>query len=134
MADANTQRELNRLYWESGASVSEIAGQLDISRRALYDGIEPRPADQPCPKCGGSLVFRNRTALENREASCPDCGHETELTGATTNGDGADAARPREPGPGRRGLPELDNAPVTGTVFIAGLALGALVAHLIQRR
>lgn len=134
MADANTQRELNRLYWESGASVSEIAGQLDISRRALYDGIEPRPTGRPCPACGASLVFRNRTALENREASCPECGHETELAGTAADGDGADTAGPREPGPGRRGLPELENPPVTGTAFIAGLALGALVAHLIQRR
>lgn len=135
MADANTQRELNRLYWESDASVSDIADRLDISRRALYDGIEPRPAGEACPECGAALVFRNRTALENREASCPRCGFETELDAATPA-----AERPREPGrpstprSGRRTLSEMDTAPVTGTAFLAGLALGALTAYLVQRR
>ena len=134
MADANTQRALNRLYWESDASVSEIADQLDISRRALYDGIEPRPAGQQCPECGASLVFRNRTALENGEATCPDCGFEAQLDEAPARSE----PEPQAPGaasrPGRPPLPELDSAPVMGTAFVAGLALGALAAHLIQRR
>ena len=78
------------------------------------------------------MVFRNRTALERREASCPECGHETTL--AAAGADHPDTPEPRESRPRRRRIPELDDAPVTGTAFIAGLALGALVAHLIQRR
>lgn len=137
MADPNTERELNRLYWESDASVSEIADRLDISRRALYDGIEPHPAGQPCPECGAPLGFRNRTALENREAACPECGHETQLgeaeEGALPPGSGREgSATSREPLTSRR-LPDADSGPVLGTAFIAGLLIGALVTFLIER-
>ena len=137
MADPNTQRELNRLYWESDASVSEIADRLDISRRALYDGIEPHPAGQPCPECGAPLGFRNRTALENREAECPECGYETELSepeeaSGTTGAAGEGSPAPKEPLATRR-LPDAGSGPVLGTAFIVGLLVGALVTFLIER-
>lgn len=79
MDDPQTRDELNRRYWESDASVSEIADELDISRRALYDGIEPLPAGVPCPACGGMLGFRNRTAAENQAVECAECGRELAL-------------------------------------------------------
>ena len=134
MSDASTETELNRLYWETDASVSEIADRLDISRRTLYDGIEPRPAGQRCPECGAPLGFRNRTALENGEAECPACGYETEVAasdiraaaeGATT-GDGPTQPRPRR-------LPPAGSGPALGTAFVAGLLVGALVTYLSER-
>ena len=134
MADATTARELNRLYWESDLSVSEIADRLDISRRALYDGIEPLPAGRPCPECGEELVFRNRTAAENREAECPECGHETTLE----PGDGP--SRPMASAPSRkeplrrRAVPVPGSGPVLGTAFLTGLVVGALATSLFHRR
>lgn len=131
MADSSTAPELNRLYWETDASVSEIADQLDISRRALYDGIEPRPAGRRCPECGAPLGFRNRTALENQEAECPACQFATELDEAAAEGE-TTAGGPTEPASPRR-LPEAGSGPVLGTTFIAGLVLGAVITYLIER-
>lgn len=138
MADPNTAKELNRLYWESDASVADIADRLDISRRALYDGIEPRPAGRPCPECGAPLGFRNRTALANREAECLECGLATELEAgpgpaARRAGAAPDAAGDRPPeGPlGRpRSLPTAGSGPILGLAFLAGLTLGALASYL----
>lgn len=137
MADPNTERELNRLYWDTDASVSEIADRLDISRRALYDGIEPRPAGRPCPQCGAALGFRNRTALETGEAKCPECGFEMELEPPEAAGEADDEAT----GAGgnisglvdRRRLPDAGSGPVLGGTFLAGLAVGALVTFLARR-
>lgn len=144
MADDTTNRELNRLYWESDASISEIANQLDISRRALYDGIESRPAGRDCPECGAPLGYRNRTALENGEAECPECGLTVQLDAGepgrqdrtepagdpsrSTDTDEVEERARRAPS-----LPELEDAPMLSTVFLAGLAMGALAAHLIRR-
>lgn len=105
MDDQQTREELNRRYWESDASVSEIADELDISRRALYDGIEPLSAGVPCPVCGGTLGFRNRTAAENQEAECPECGREMPLEEAR----GAAGAQPDR---GRRRTPRTPDAAV----------------------
>ena len=134
MADATTTaRELNRLYWESELSISDIADRLDISRRALYDGIRPYPAGEPCPECGTELGYRNRTALENGEAECPNCGYETELDadGAPSGARPADGHPPRVPS---RPVPRMGSGPVLGTAFLTGLALGALAASVFHRR
>jgi transposase-like protein len=42
--DPSIQAEANRLYWETDESVAEIARRFDLSRRALYDAIEPLPS------------------------------------------------------------------------------------------
>lgn len=136
MLDADTSAELNRLYWESDRSVGEIADQLDLSRRALYAGIEPRPAGAPCPECGEGLVYRNRTALENREAECPDCGRPVELEDqrAAPAGDlaGPDVERHWRPVP----LPRADSGsgPLLAIALLGGLALGAVVGYLNRSR
>ena len=135
MADEHTEKELNRLYWESDASVSEIADRLDISRRAIYEGIEPRPAGQSCPECGAPLGFRNRTALENREAECPQCGYETEiaLSGWDEVPEATRRAAPSE-APARRSLPRAGSGSVAGGAFLTGLVVGALVTAIFHRR
>lgn len=153
MADDETRREINRLYWGSDASVGEIADRLGVSRRALYDNIEPAPADASCPDCGGKLGYRNRTAAEKREASCPDCGHERRLTADTAT---TVAERPAEDDVGAAGVPEdpeierqergavlspmpprslptMANGPVLGGAILAGLAVGAALTLLARR-
>lgn len=132
MANADTHSELNRLYWESDASVSQIAGRLDISRRALYDGIEPRPADRPCPECGGPLGFRNRTALEEGTAECAECGYETRVESPSAGPEPAETTPPPRERP--RALADVGNAPALGSAFLTGLAMGAVVTFLVNRR
>lgn len=164
MDDPQTREELNRRYWESDASVSEIADELDISRRALYDGIEPLPAGVPCPACGGMLGFRNRTAAENQEVECAECGRELALGDArgAPAGAGAESADAQSPDaesadaqPGRRRTPrppELEQersaaalSPVRrvpdagsgmaiGGLVLLGLGMGALAAYLVRQR
>lgn len=149
MADEEKRREINRLYWGSDASVGEISDRLGVSRRALYDGIEPAPADQPCPDCGGRLGFRNRTAAENRAASCPDCGRELKLTqsGGSAKRETPDAtARPAaDPEVERqargaalapmppRSIPSSAQGAALGGAMLAGLAVGAALGYLARR-
>lgn len=133
MANADTRTELNRLYWESDASVSEIARRLDISRRALYDGIEPLPAGRPCPECGAPLTFRNRTAEEDRKAECPECGYETELEPERAGSKASAAGRPAADRVAPA-LPDVGSGPLLGSAFVTGLALGAAVTYLLHRR
>lgn len=161
MDDQQTREELNRRYWESDASVSEIADELDISRRALYEGIEPLPAGVPCPVCGGTLGFRNRTAAENQEVECTECGREMPLEdarGATEpaaeeDRDPEDAQPGRRPGRRRtprppeleqersaaamspiRRVPDAGNGVAIGTIVLLGAGVGALAAYLVLKR
>lgn len=141
MADDQTRAEINRLYWGSDASVGDIADRLGVSRRALYDSIDPTPAGEPCPDCGSELQFRNRTAAERRDASCPECGREERLTGGPSGG--ADLLRDpqveqmargarRSPMP-TRDVPASASAPAVGGALLAGLAAGALIAYAVRR-
>ena len=79
MATEPSRLEANRLYWETDASVGHIAETLGISRRALYDLLERIPAPDPCPDCGGPLLFTNRLARSTGEAQCGACGVTTTL-------------------------------------------------------
>lgn len=140
MPDRRTTEELNRLYWGSDASVAEIADRLGISRRALYDGIEPQPADVPCPACGDRLVFRNRMAADRREATCEACGREEKLPAP------GESPLAGDPGPERqeRGallspipplpVPGTTSGPALGGALLAGLAAGAALGWLVRRR
>jgi uncharacterized Zn finger protein (UPF0148 family) len=115
--------EANRLYWETDDSVSEIAERLEISRRALYEAVEPLPTDTPCPVCGGPLVFENRSARTGGQASCPICAE----TGATeTEG----------PPPAPQLLDEThERTFLVGGAALAGAAIGALMTFaLVSRR
>lgn len=127
-------REVNRLYWETDASVGDIADRLDISRRALYDAIQPAPAPVPCPECGGPLGYRNRTAREQGDAECGGCGAEV--------GVARDAvAQEKEGGrmPPAVGSPldlETMNASrglLLGGAVLTGVAVGALIGFIGRR-
>ncbi len=68
----------NRSYWDSDASVNEIAAELDLSKGSLYGMIRPRGAAIDCPECGSELEYPNRTARDKRFVTCPACGLEEE--------------------------------------------------------
>jgi hypothetical protein len=132
--DPNTRAELNRLYWETDASVADIGDRLDISRRALYEGIEPRPAGVPCSECGSPLVYRNRTALDNREAECLDCGHGEEL-GDQELVEDPEVEQYRHAAalaPVRRVSYE-GHGPLLGIALLVGLAAGTLTVYWVRR-
>lgn len=141
--DDQLVRQVNRLYWSTEASVADIADQLDISRRALYDAIQPAEAEGECPECGGQLEYRNRTAKQRREAECPDCGREEDLDAAPAPAEALDpsAEEPeteQEDHAGARmplDVGSMDAARglwLTGAV-LAGAALGAVVGLLGRR-
>lgn len=131
MAEQDTREELNRLYWESDESVADIADRLDISRRAIYDGIDPLPANAPCPDCGAGLGFRNRTTAENLEAECPECGREVPLDSAAEP-EVEQELRAGALSPARR-VDVSGSGPAMGALLLAGMAIGAMAAYLFHR-
>lgn len=152
MVDDQIRGEINRLYWGSDSSVGDIADQLGISRRALYDNIDPRPAGALCPDCGAELGFRNRTAADRREVSCAACGSEHVLDGDPGDTPQPDGQARDQPGAGAGGpaveqqergarlspipprpVPGTISGPVLGSALVAGLAAGAAVGYLIRR-
>ncbi len=134
MTEDSARDQVNALYWESAASVADIADRLGISRRALYDMIEPRPAGARCPACGGELQFRNRTAAERLQPECAECGEETTLERAAEAAQSESATDPR---PGRRwGIASpAERAPKAwaGGALLAGLAAGAVAGFFLRR-
>lgn len=66
----------NTLYWDSDASVNDIAEDLDLSKGSLYGMVEPRGASLACPECGSELEYPNRTAREKGFVTCGNCGLE----------------------------------------------------------
>lgn len=130
--EGHLAREVNRLYWGTDASVADIAGRLDISRRALYDAIEPAPAHLPCPECGARLGYRNRTARGRGDAECDVCGAEVDIeptmAESHTSGNGT-----RETGASLERPADSSRALLIGGAVLTGVAVGALIG-LIGRR
>jgi hypothetical protein len=122
--EARAAAEANRRYWDTDESVGEIAERLQISRRALYEAVEPFPTGNNCPICGGPLSFENRSARTAGHATCPVC---EEI--------GAQDSETPDASP----APIIDDVEeraflVTGAA-LAGAAMGALLTFaLVQRR
>ena len=135
MLKRGPQAEANRLYWQTDQSVAQIADQLAVSRRALYELITPQGAGAACAQCGAVVVFVNRSAKSANLARCPDCGTECEIT-ADAN-DMQEHVPPYVAGwppaaaidPGLRA-----RAVKMGSVAVAGAAVGAIAGLLIVRR
>lgn len=66
----------NHLYWETKGSVAQIADRLGVSRRALYELIDPLPSGAECESCGAELYYGNRSAKANSTGRCLVCGNE----------------------------------------------------------
>ncbi len=142
--------EVNRLYWETETPVTEMAEELGISRRTIYDMLVPAPAAESCPECGGDLVYPNRSARLSGEAVCSVCGRTQDVTllhelsaaagaagaagtGLAARGRGAVAARPRgavtRAEPGAFALP-----PAIAVLVLAGVLVAVLAALLAPAR
>lgn len=137
--NATAAHEANRLYWQTDRSVADIAEQLSVSRRALYELIQPESSGIRCGSCNGDVVFSNRSAKTSSHGRCVDCGSECD-----TN------AEPVETGetltPYAAGWPRViqrqastnedvkGRAVQLGSAAIAGVAIGAMAALLITRR
>lgn len=123
-ADA-TAKEANRLYWETDHSVADIAQQLDISRRALYNAVLPLPLDSTCDVCGSPLVYENRSARTAGQPVCPACA-EVDTGDDHLTGDTADDAVPADPGEGP--------ATMIAAAALAGAVIGAAVTLAVVPR
>jgi hypothetical protein len=149
--DNGVVAEANRLYWESELSVGAIADQLGISRRALYEALDPEPAGAPCPDCGAELVFANRSAQIAGEAQCRGCGLEADVpfgmrppsARADRNGqfevpDAPENEQEATAGPAApldvEALALRERAVMLGGAALAGLVVGALAAFAATRR
>jgi len=72
--------EVNRTYWDTEKPVTQIAAELGISRRTIYDMLIPEPTGERCPTCGDELAYPNRSARLAGEGVCPTCGQTHDLT------------------------------------------------------
>ncbi len=122
MATQPSRLEANRLYWDTDTSVGHIADALGLSRRALYDLLEPLPAEQPCPACGSPLLFPNRLARAAGEAICGTCGAEERLPPTPRTGPArpSDALGTRSSGPAARQRPPRTAAEAAAARHAAG--------------
>lgn len=110
--------EANRLYWETETSVADIAQQLELSRRALYDSVDPLPTSGSCEVCGTPLVYENRSARNAGVETCPSC-----------SADGEDEAEAPAPRTAQRVRTEMEGEDVQRAVRMGGAALaGAALA------
>ena len=75
-SDAELKLRANDAYWQSDASVNELADRFDLSKSALYSLIAPLPAPGSCPNCKGRVEYPNRTARDKALVQCPACGFE----------------------------------------------------------
>jgi hypothetical protein len=76
---------LNDVYWNSEESVTGLMERLGISRSTLYAAVEPLPVGSACSRCGGELVFTNRSARAAGRATCSQCGEATTYLPETTS-------------------------------------------------
>lgn len=129
--------EINRLYWETDDSVAEISNQLGVSRRALYDHVEPLPVGVQCASCGAEMYYSNRSARAAGMARCLMCGNEREIDPGVS-ADEAGAIPPYGAGWPAAAKPsdhQLRDRAVTIAGFaIAGVAVGAIATLLVRRR
>jgi hypothetical protein len=124
--ELDTAREANRLYWDSDTPVADIAQQLELSRRALYDAIRPLPSGTTCDVCGGEMTWENRSARTAGVVVCMQC---RAREGAAAEPD--DVEHPPEP----FALPPLDPRTVRlGGAMIIGAAVGFAATLLAVRR
>jgi len=135
-APIDATAEANRLYWETELSVGEIATRLDLSRRALYDAIQPVAAEGRCDRCGSPLVYTKRSSRAHGFATCSRCG-EQGGNKARREADGEPWTwSPKAPVPAT--APPAAGLPLSvwwlGGAALAGALLGAAATFAVIRR
>lgn len=131
-ADTQNAEEANRLYWNNEASVGEISTRLGISRRALYDLLEPQPSGISCSACGLQSVFVNRSALNSGVAKCLSCATETAAPAARQEPLRETVTRKRSSPVGANGQSSTRLA--LGSIALMGVVIGAIATLLVTRR
>ena len=123
--------EANRLYWDSETSVGDIANQLGISRRGLYEVIEPKSAGVPCSECGSDMLFANRSALASGTARCPSCDQEAIVPGIRSE---RIKPAPRPVEQSTNGISRNRLAVGIGGAALMGIVIGAIATLLLTQR
>ena len=130
----------NRLYWESGESVNQIAEDLGLSKGALYDLISPLASDFGCPLCEAPLHYAHRTAHDKGILTCSGCDTQFEASDPqlTPLGEGVTTPAPERVAPpayvpGSRGAGRPPNQVLVGTAVL-GVGVGLLLARIFGRR
>lgn len=137
--------EANRLYWHTDIGVNQIAEEMGLSKGALYGLIEPLDARMACPRCGGALVYPNRTARERGFLSCPSCGFEEERAVLDRAAAPSGKARPSRTGRTERSHPgedasegesagEMPSPSADSTRVLVGAGLVVVAAALLVTR
>ena len=128
-------RAANEAYWESEASVNQIAERLSLSKGTLYGLIRPLPAEIGCPQCATEMVYPNRTALERGFLACPSCEFEEEETVVREQGGQPIAPAPADltPSPASSAVTAGSPGSYPGRT-VAGAALLGMAAGLILAR
>jgi len=122
---AQLRKQANDLYWNSDRTVEQIAADLGMSRRAVYNATKPLPVGTACTQCEEPLVFANRTARVANLANCPACGLEVSVGGESGEAEGAGAspgagARPSPPPPTPAEMLAQAVGPNAGAVEVSG--------------
>lgn len=133
-------QEANRLYWQTDRSIADISETLGVSRRALYELVEPEPAGASCGHCGGELAYINRSAKASSLGRCTQCGSENAVVHEDVN-------LLESVPPYAAGWPRVENdaahaatedvrerAFKLGGIAVVGALVGAAAALLIVRR
>lgn len=133
-----TAAEANRLYWFTETSVADIAEKLDLSRRALYDAIEPTAAGKTCSVCGAVLQYANRSARDAGQGTCFVCATgspqqqtpvEAEAWTWSPAVGSPDPSIPSVPGQELKA-----RARRLGGAALLGAVIGAAITHVMLRR
>ena len=128
--------EANRLYWETDRPVAEIAESLDLSRRALYEAVQPIQADTACAVCGTMMHYANRSARDTRQSTCYTCATSSPQEPPAREAE-AWTWSPAVPQDGAAASPSSDlrdRAWRLGSAALLGAVIGAAATHLLLRR
>lgn len=141
---ADKIREANRLYWHTDSSVGDIADTLAVSRRALYEMVQPERSGTTCGACGGDVVFTNRSARAAGVGRCRQCGAQCEIPqNGAASGDADEIPETLPPysagwprvQPVARGSSGLAARVIgIGGAAVVGAALGVAATLLVVRR
>lgn len=123
--------EANRRYWDTDASVNQIAEEMGLSKSSLYGVIDHLGTGLACPECSSELVFANRTARDRGMVSCSRCTFEGLADEILDEVEGADPGAATAEHGGAEG--QTPSARVIAGTALLGVAAGLALATLFRR-